>query len=225
MKDISFSPQNQAIDWYLNVFDNVYMGAIFEDIKNPKEKTKKILEQLGLGDKEKSDPTDLSGGQLQRVQVARQLVFDAKILILDEPTASLDIVSSEMLLDTLQSRLKEGATCLISSHDLDMLEKYCNKVLFIEEGRQSFFGTMEDFVARYSNITEYTINYEGLISKELEDKISKNYKITSLNPLRISMEEDFDNNELLVLLIDEKIKILSVEKNRQSLKEIVRQQG
>ncbi|MBF0746366.1 ATP-binding cassette domain-containing protein [Gemella sp. 19428wG2_WT2a] len=167
----------------------------------------------------------MSGGQLQRVQVARQLVSDDKILILDEATASLDIVSSEMLLDTLQSRLKEGATCLISSHDLDMLEKYCNKVLFIEEGRQSFFGTMEDFVARYSNITEYTINYEGLISKELEDKISKNYKITSLNPLRISMEEDFDNNELLVLLIDEKIKILSVEKNRQSLKEIVRQQG
>ncbi|MBF0848297.1 ATP-binding cassette domain-containing protein, partial [Streptococcus danieliae] len=82
-----------------------------------KEKTKKILEQLGLGDKEKSDPTDLSGGQLQRVQVARQLVSDDKILILDEATASLDIVSSEMLLDTLQSRLKEGTTCLISSHD------------------------------------------------------------------------------------------------------------
>lgn len=225
LKDISFSPQNQAIDWYLNVFDNVYMGALFENIKNPKEKTIEILRKVGLEDKAQSDPTDLSGGQLQRVQLARQLVSDAKILILDEPTSSLDVISSEMILDTLKSRLKEGDTCLISSHDLDMLERYCNKVLFIEEGKQKFFGTMKEFMESYSSVTEYTISYAGTISEKLEERISENYTIINLEPLCVTLKEDQDNNELLELLMREKIKIYTVEKNMKSLKEIVRNRG
>lgn len=90
--------------------------------------------------REKDDPTNLSGGQLQRVQLARQIVSNAKILILDEPTSSLDVIASENILDQLKEQTKIGKTCLISSHDLDMLEKYCNKVLYIEDfSNLSFF--------------------------------------------------------------------------------------
>lgn len=132
-KDISFSPQNQAIDWYLNVFDNVYIEALFDGSLNAKEKTIDVLNRIGLEGREKDDPTNLSGGQLQRVQLARQIVSNAKILILDEPTSSLDVITSENILDQLKEQTKIGKTCLISSHDLDMLEKYCNKVLYIGE--------------------------------------------------------------------------------------------
>lgn len=61
-KDISFSPQNQAIDWYLNVFDNIYMGGLFDGMTHIKEKTRHVMSDIGLEGKEKEDPTNLSGG-------------------------------------------------------------------------------------------------------------------------------------------------------------------
>lgn len=225
IKDISFSPQNQAIDWYLDVFDNVYLEALFSGIEDAEAETFAILEKIGLGGKEKEDPTNLSGGQLQRIQLARQLVSKAKILILDEPTSSLDVVTSENVLNKLSSQCIDGKICLISSHDLDMLEKYCNKVLYIENGELVFFGGIDAFLKKYNSLNEYKIFYQGQLSKEIKTSIGKIFNVFEWNPLRIEIQEGQSLNPLLKLLIEQDIEVRLVEQDSRSLKEIIQLKG
>ncbi|WP_179299362.1 metal ABC transporter ATP-binding protein [Staphylococcus delphini] len=224
-KDISFSPQNQAIDWYLNVFDNIYMEALFDGYSNAKAETIHALNKIGLEGKEKEDPTNLSGCQLQRVQLARQLVSNAKVLILDEPTSSLDVITSEKILDQLKDKTQEGKVCLISSHDLDMLERYCNKVLYIENGNLIFFGEINHFLEQYNRLNEYKVNYEGHLSKELEKNIAAHFNVIAWHPLTVEVNNGESINAILKLLIDHDIAIHAVEQNKRSLKEIIKLKG
>lgn len=225
IKDISFSPQNQAIDWYLDVFDNVFLESLFSGSENAKAETYAVLEKIGLGGKEEEDPTNLSGGQLQRVQLARQLVSKAKILILDEPTSSLDIVTSENVLNKLSSQCKDGKICIISSHDLDMLEKYCNKVLYIDNGEMVFFGEIDSFLQRYNHLNEYKIFYHGQLSKETKTLIGEAFNVFEWNPLTVEIQEGRTLNSLLKLLIEQDIELRLVEQNSRSLKEIIQLKG
>lgn len=217
---ISFSPQNQAIDWYLNVYDNIYMGAIFSGVEKPREKTFDIIEKIGLSGKEKSDPTELSGGQQQRIQLARQLVSDSEMLFLDEPTNGLDVNTTENILSHIKSLTLGGATCIVSSHDLDMLEQYCNKVLFIENGQQSFFGSLSDFISSYSEENEYIIETSTYINNAAKEILSENYRVLEWNPLRISLESDDEISNVLKILLDTDNEIMSVNKDRKTLKEV-----
>ncbi|MCS4487554.1 metal ABC transporter ATP-binding protein [Streptococcus sciuri] len=224
-KDISFCPQNQAIDWYLNVFDNVYMEALFSGSINAKAETINVLNTIGLGGKEKEDPTNLSGGQLQRVQLARQLVSNAKILILDEPTSSLDVITSENILNQLSSQTQDGKICIISSHDLDMLEKYCNKVLYIENGKVTFFGEIDRFLKHYNNLSEYKIFYDNQIPEEVEKNINDSFRVLNWNPLTIEVHNEQSINSILKLFIEHDIVVRSIEQNNRSLKEIIQLNG
>lgn len=225
IRDISFSPQNQAIDWYLDVFDNVYLEALFDGSENGKAETLAVLEKIGLGGKEKEDPTNLSGGQLQRVQLARQLVSKAKILMLDEPTSSLDVITSENILNHLSSQCEDGKICIISSHDLDMLEKYCNKVLYIDNGELVFFGGIDRFLKTYNHLNEYKIEHAGQLMEKAKKSIGQTFKVSEWNPLMVEMQEEQSLNMLLKLLIEQDIEIHSVEQNSRSLKEIIQLKG
>ncbi|MFS1664638.1 metal ABC transporter ATP-binding protein [Streptococcus sp. zg-JUN1979] len=224
-KDISFTPQSQAIDWYLTVFDNVYMGALFSGSRHPKKDTMAILKKIGLAGKENEDPTDLSGGQLQRVQLARQLVSNAEILILDEPTASLDVITSEKILDQLSRQTRAGKICLISSHDLDMLEQYCNKVLYIEDGQLQFFGLINDFVKRYNRSSEYYISYEGHIPEATKVQLTQTCHVLDWHPLRVDISDLEKLNHLLCILLDNHVRITGIEQKSCRLKEIIQLQG
>ncbi|MBF0780640.1 MULTISPECIES: ABC transporter ATP-binding protein [unclassified Granulicatella] len=218
---ISFSPQNQAIDWYLNVFDNIYMGALFSNVSNPKEITNNVIELVGLKGKEASDPTDLSGGQLQRVQLARQLVSESDILFLDEPTNGLDVIISEQLLTHLKSLATKGVTCIVSSHDLDVLEKFCNKVLLIEEGKQVFYGSLDDFIASYNEENEFIIEIYNPIEEKVKSLLQNKYNILEWFPLVVSIENEKQISEILKVLIDHDIPIQSLRKDKKTLKEII----
>lgn len=224
-KDISFSSQNQAIDWYLNVFDNVYMEALFCGNKQAKIDTANVLNDIGLKGKEKEDPTNLSGGELQRIQLARQLVSNAKILILDEPTASLDVVTGEQIVEKLRNQTRKGKTCLIASHDLDMLEKYCNKVLYIENGEMRYFGEMTLFLERYNRFNEYKIFYEGNLPTDVEKKIYNSFNVLEQNPLTVRVDRGGSINLILKRFVDSGIVISSIEQTKHSLKETIQLRG
>ncbi|MGX4763439.1 hypothetical protein [Holzapfeliella sp. JNUCC 72] len=72
---------------------------------------------------------------------------DPDIYLLDEPTTGLDIETAESLFTFLSQKAKEGRTILTSSHDLTLLDKYSDKILFIDSGQQRFFGTISAFLA------------------------------------------------------------------------------
>ncbi len=147
--DLGISTQRQSIDWYLTVTDNVMLGAMLAGLKKKEAQaaTQNILEKLDLHKFNKRSPDALSGGQQQRIQIARALVHNPKIMILDEPTTGLDYNYSLQLFEYLKQKVQqEQKVVLVSSHDLAMLEEYCNKILYIESGQQIYFGKMEDFL-------------------------------------------------------------------------------
>jgi len=91
----------------------------------------------------------LSTGQKQRVSIARTLVHDPKVVILDEPTTGLDIMASEFILQFIRRMAKEeGKAVIFSTHHLDEVERLCDKVLVIHAGRLAFAGTPTDLNAQ-----------------------------------------------------------------------------
>ncbi|WP_229797083.1 ABC transporter ATP-binding protein [Alishewanella tabrizica] len=98
------------------------------------------LEHVGLFDKQQATTDTLSGGELQRLYIARALVQQASILLLDEPTNHLDVQYQHQVLQLLQQL---GKTVICSMHDLNLAARYCNKLLLLHEGRVQAFGTPE----------------------------------------------------------------------------------
>jgi Cu-processing system ATP-binding protein len=86
----------------------------------------------------------LSGGTRQKVSAALAFLFNADVLILDEPTAGLDPLSSELLKDKIRSEKERGKLILITSHILSDLEELTTDVLYLQEGKKMFYKTMAE---------------------------------------------------------------------------------
>ncbi|MUP45625.1 ABC transporter ATP-binding protein [Gramella sp. BOM4] len=114
---------------YLNVLDNVLLPFRINPILNLdediKERAVSLIRSLGLGDKLKRSPARLSQGERQRVSVARALVTKPEVLICDEPTANLDPVNRDRILDIIDSYCEENKTTLIMvTHDQEILHRF-----------------------------------------------------------------------------------------------------
>jgi cell division transport system ATP-binding protein len=96
---------------------------------------KEVLNKVGLESKEKSMPHELSGGEQQRVSIARALVNEPDIILADEPTGNLDPETSEEILKLLKSIAESGRAVLFATHDMMVYNKYKSRTLFFEGGK------------------------------------------------------------------------------------------
>lgn len=142
--DISYVSQKQVIDWYLTVEDNIFMEQNILD-RCSKKQNEEIISLFSLNNILKDSVENLSGGQLQRVSVARALLKYPKLYILDEPTTGLDVYSSEKVLKYLKKMSQEKKTVVISSHDLELVEKYVDRIIIISNGEITYDGKIKDF--------------------------------------------------------------------------------
>jgi len=120
-----------------SVYDNVALVLEAAGAKRriiPK-KVKSILRSVGMEDRLKSFPPSLSGGEQQRIAVARAIIGDPKIILADEPTGSLDDESAEAILDLLKGVHIRGATVIIATHDKALMCKTGGHVLTLQQGR------------------------------------------------------------------------------------------
>ena len=103
-----------------------------------------ILDRLGMADQAPQRAESLSGGQQQRVAIARALMQDPKIVLADEPIASLDPMNAQMVMDDLRRiHDEDGRTVIANLHTLDTARRYCDRVIGMREGRVVFDGTPE----------------------------------------------------------------------------------
>ena len=109
------------------------------------EKAMRVLERMGIPDKAYIRADNLSGGQQQRVGIARALMQDPKMILADEPVASLDPVLAHSILGALEKLNQEdGITIICSLHFLDLVQRYATKVIGLRDGRLVFEGSSED---------------------------------------------------------------------------------
>lgn len=127
--------QDQKLLADRSVLHNVMLPllVIGESESDARRRAQAALERVGLLDKALARPPSLSGGEQQRVGVARAIVNRPQIILADEPTANLDRESAKRVLDALQSFHSAGVTCLISTHDEQFL-RTASRVVFLDQG-------------------------------------------------------------------------------------------
>lgn len=107
------------------------------------------LERVGIGDKAKSTYEKLSGGQQQKVQLGVTILNDPSVLILDEPTKGLDPVNRRLLLEIVEERRSAGAAVIYVTHDMDEVERLCDRILLLRRGKAVASGTVREVVDRF----------------------------------------------------------------------------
>ena len=117
-----------------SLLDNVSLPLVYaSDTKSLRdEKSKKLLEKVGLGKYLNSKPNQISGGQQQRVAIARALVNQPRIILADEPTGNLDSKTSEEIMDLFNALNKEGITIIIVTHENDIADHASRQIRFLD---------------------------------------------------------------------------------------------
>ena len=118
------------------VYENVAfaMRVIGARNKEIKERVPYVLDLVGLSDKEKRHPSELSGGEQQRLAIARALVNNPSTIIADEPTGNLDPARSLEIMSLLQEINNLGTTILVVTHEKDLVERFAKRVIVLDEG-------------------------------------------------------------------------------------------
>ncbi|MFE0751362.1 ABC transporter ATP-binding protein [Gordonia sp. NPDC058843] len=120
------------------------------------DSVKRWTDRLGVGTRYDDNVADLSLGNQQRVQLAAALVHDPSVLVLDEPFSGLDPVAVDVMSDVLKEKAAEGIPVIFSSHQLDLVQRLCNRVGIIARGEMRALGTVDDLRAREGITLEIT---------------------------------------------------------------------
>ena len=113
----------------------------------------KYLDRVGLLDKQDEYPNKLSGGQKQRVAIARSLCMNPEVMLFDEPTTGLDVLSSKLIHDFILKCKSENKAIVFSSHNMYETEKLCDRIIIIHKGKVVASGTIEQLKKDYQKDT------------------------------------------------------------------------
>jgi putative ABC transport system ATP-binding protein len=118
----------------LTVEENVELPLLFSHHKADRQRTTALLERVGLGHRRRHLPGQLSGGEMQRVAVARSLINEPRVILADEPTGNLDSRNSAAVVELFESLNRSGIAVVIVTHNQDLAAR-CRKVLHLEDGK------------------------------------------------------------------------------------------
>ena len=181
---IGLSPQELNFDVFFTIEELLTLQAGYynKNIKEAKERALEMLEYFNLIDKRKSKARELSGGMKRRVQIAKAFIHDPPLIILDEPTAGVDIELRYQLWDFLKKENKKGKTILLTTHYIEEAERLCDEIAIINQGNIITNGK-----------TEKIINDMGQNNIQFSTKNLINFKSNNFN-----WNHTIDDNEIIV---------------------------
>jgi ABC-2 type transport system ATP-binding protein len=140
-RDAGWVPQQTSLYRKLSVAENLRLFARLEKVGDPEAAVGRMLEQTGLAERADEEVGRLSGGNQQRVNIAIGLLAEPAVLLLDEPSASLDPRQRERLWEFISTLAGRGTTVVFSTHNVNEVERYAARVLLLADGELLFTGT------------------------------------------------------------------------------------
>ena len=218
---IGIAAQELSVDWFFSIEKLLYFQAGYYGLskKDAKESVNSLLERLGLNKKRNSRLRQLSGGMKRRFQLAKALVHDPDIIILDEPTAGVDVELRRSLWKYLNELHSEGKTILLTTHYIEEAEQLCENIAIIDEGKILKKGSPKELTQELGS-SGITIKIGDVRNKF--DSFLSDYSYTfNDNRLHFSVKNpDVAMPDIIQKLSDNNIKIQSVESNSSSLEDV-----
>ena len=131
-KDISYIFQDFNLFDNMTVRNNIALAPKFRKYDNIDDIVESLLKKMNLSDKIDKYPNTLSGGEKQRIAIARALAISPKLILFDEPTSALDVESIENLVYTINEMKKDNITMIIVTHDLNFASRVASRMIFME---------------------------------------------------------------------------------------------
>ncbi|WP_276134092.1 ABC transporter ATP-binding protein [Polluticoccus soli] len=165
-KIIGVAPQQIALFSNLTAWENFrYIGRLYGlDERSISDRGDKLLERLGLDKHADKRINRYSGGMKRRANIIASLLHQPELLILDEPTAGVDVQSRALILDFLQEYNQQGHTILYTSHLMEEAEKICDEVVIIDEGKYVTSGAPKALIEQTPNckrLEDVFLHYTG----------------------------------------------------------------
>lgn len=173
------------------------------------------LERVALADKAAIRLDKLSGGQQQKIQLGVTIMNDPELLILDEPTQGFDPVNRRLLMDIIEEQKRAGATVIMVTHQMDEVERLCDRVVLLKDGTAEAYGTVEDVQDQYGGTVIRVSCTGALPDSNLFDVVSSDDTSAVLAP-----RAGVDLAEILHELVATGVTVRSFTPVRTSLEEI-----
>lgn len=186
--------------------------------KEAKDKVEYYLEKLSLFDKRKSAAGQLSGGMKRRLMIARALVHDPKLLILDEPTAGVDIEIRRSMWEFLKELNQAGKTIILTTHYLEEAESLCKNIAIIDKGEIVENTSMKKLLHRLDKETLIIDLKKSIKSKPISKKFT--WEWLDDHTLEVQLDKKESVNQLFTELTKLKLDVLSLRNKSNRLEEL-----
>lgn len=187
-------------------------------VKDARGRAEKYLKKLGLWDKRDEGARLLSGGMKRRLMIARALVHEPKLLILDEPTAGVDIEIRHNMWEFIKEINQNGTTIVLTTHYLEEAENLCRNIAIIDHGRLVEKNSMQNLLYQLQKET-YVLNL-ALGTNTLPELPGYDACLTDNCTLEVSVPKEQGVNKLFALLSENNIEVLGMRNKRNRLEEL-----
>ena len=211
-------PQELAYDPFLTVYQTLKFQSGLYGVSNNKDWIDEVIERVYLKDKINTSTRGLSGGMKRRLMVAQALVHKPPLIILDEPTAGVDVEIRKSLWEFITELHTKGHTILLTTHYLEEVEKLCNKIIMIDKGNVIAQSTKAELNKQSSSLptTVQIETQDGKFSPELLGRVIAREG----NQFTLKLENSDQLLPILNLLKLAEVKIEDIKINHPSLEDI-----
>ncbi len=195
-------PQELNIDPFFTPYELLEIQAGLFGVPKKNRRTNEILKLLALEDKSHAYARTLSGGMRRRLLIAKAMVHDPEILILDEPTAGVDVELRANLWTNINKLNNEGKTIIITTHYLHEAEELCNEIAIIDNGNLITKGTTSNIKSLIDrkqiiiSLDSKNFNLDPIMGLDVECEINSDYLIINYKPSEISFNKILDALQL-----------------------------
>lgn len=219
-KIIGIVPQDTGYDFVFTVDEALKKQSGYFGIKHNKDYIDELLEALYLTEKRTARLRDLSGGMRRRFLIAKALVHQPKILILDEPTAGVDIEMRHTLYEFLIKLHQSGTTIILTTHYLEEAEKLCNRIVIIDDGKIVADEPKEQLMDSFSDEVRIELHFDHELNA-IDFEFLKGYdpKIEEKTSLKLKVPKK-DLAKVFRMLTEKNLEFTNIFVEKPKLEEI-----